>query len=274
MQPIKLAKCAVDALSVSSGDAVVWDRDIPEFGVRVHASGCKVWCVWARRQSGKSKRNALGNCGEVVPDQARPAAFPAPGDAGTHGDRSCQTLSGVSCQGQSNRVTRRHGSTDLVCNVGISCMTGFPGERFRGLRPPVVGQRVEAALHRGQDVSRRPATVWKTLGADRRYRQASGCVGCCTAPSPRTASGSDGFGSGTPWPAPYRPVPARTLHEHREVGEVCDTGGGEACMDDAQQASPVFPAVKAASESRQQASRPLIAAFAGDPRTSSTHAVQ
>ena len=70
-QPVKLTKRAVEALSVASGDTVVWDRDPPGFGVRVYASGRKVWCVQARGQSGKPKRKALGNFGEVTPEQAR-----------------------------------------------------------------------------------------------------------------------------------------------------------------------------------------------------------
>ena len=76
-QPVKLTKRAVEALSVPSGDTVVWDRDLPGFGVRVYASGRKVWCVQARGQSGKPKRKALGNYGEVTPEQARQDAVVA-----------------------------------------------------------------------------------------------------------------------------------------------------------------------------------------------------
>ena len=35
----RLTKGTVYALSVPLGDAVFWDRDLPGFGVRVHASG-------------------------------------------------------------------------------------------------------------------------------------------------------------------------------------------------------------------------------------------
>ena len=38
-EPVKLTKRAVDALSVESGDTVVWDRHLPGFGIRVYASG-------------------------------------------------------------------------------------------------------------------------------------------------------------------------------------------------------------------------------------------
>ena len=41
-QPTKLTNRTVDALSVPYGDTVVWDRDLPGFGVRVYSTGRKV----------------------------------------------------------------------------------------------------------------------------------------------------------------------------------------------------------------------------------------
>ena len=68
---VKLTKRAVDALSVAAGDTVVWDRDLPGFGIRVYASGRKVWCIQTRGPSGRPKRVALGLLGEVTAEQAR-----------------------------------------------------------------------------------------------------------------------------------------------------------------------------------------------------------
>ena len=70
-QPVKLNKRAVDALSVDAGDTVVWDRDLPGFGIRVYASGRKVWCVQTRRPGGGPKRVALGRLADMPPDEAR-----------------------------------------------------------------------------------------------------------------------------------------------------------------------------------------------------------
>ncbi len=70
-QPVKLTKRAVDALTVESGDTVVWDRDLPGFGIRVYASGPKVWCVQTRGPAGGPKRFALGRYGNLTPDDAR-----------------------------------------------------------------------------------------------------------------------------------------------------------------------------------------------------------
>ena len=70
-QPVKLTKRAVDALTVESGDTVVWDRDLPGFGIRVYASGRKVWCVQTRGPAGGPRRFALGRYGNLTPDDAR-----------------------------------------------------------------------------------------------------------------------------------------------------------------------------------------------------------
>ena len=71
---IRLTKRSVDALSVPSGDTVVWDRDLPGFGVRVYATGRKVWCIQARKRGGSPKRLGLGRVGELTVDEARKKA--------------------------------------------------------------------------------------------------------------------------------------------------------------------------------------------------------
>ena len=71
-KPVKLTRRAVDALSVEAGDTVYWDRDLPGFGIRVHASGRKVWCVQTRGPDGRPKRYAIGPYGgDLTPDAAR-----------------------------------------------------------------------------------------------------------------------------------------------------------------------------------------------------------
>ena len=45
---LKLTKRTVDALEVEEKDAVFWDRDLAGFGVRVHATGRKVYVVQSR----------------------------------------------------------------------------------------------------------------------------------------------------------------------------------------------------------------------------------
>ena len=70
----RLTKRAVDALSVPAGDAVFWDRDMPGFGVRVHASGRKVYVVQTRGPDGAPKRVSIGRHGDTSAEQARKSA--------------------------------------------------------------------------------------------------------------------------------------------------------------------------------------------------------
>ena len=69
----KLTKRAVDALSVETNDAVFWDRELAGFGVRVYATGRKVYVVQSRGPWGP-KRVTLGKHGEMSTDEARKSA--------------------------------------------------------------------------------------------------------------------------------------------------------------------------------------------------------
>ena len=51
---LRITKRTVDALTVESEDAVFWDRDLAGFGVRVHATGRKVYVVQSRGPGGRS----------------------------------------------------------------------------------------------------------------------------------------------------------------------------------------------------------------------------
>ena len=70
---IKLTKRVVDALSVEKSDAAFWDRDLAGFGVRVYATGRKVYVVQSRGPWGP-KRVTLGRHGEMSCDEARKQA--------------------------------------------------------------------------------------------------------------------------------------------------------------------------------------------------------
>ncbi|MCY4397116.1 MAG: Arm DNA-binding domain-containing protein, partial [Rhodospirillaceae bacterium] len=68
---VKLTGPTVDALSIERGNRVFWDRDMPGFGVRVHASGRKVYVAQARIPRGLPKRIVIGPHGEVATEDAR-----------------------------------------------------------------------------------------------------------------------------------------------------------------------------------------------------------
>ena len=60
----------VEALPISERETVVWDRELPGFGVRVHPSGSKVYMVH-KRSGGKSRRVTIGRHGIWSLDAAR-----------------------------------------------------------------------------------------------------------------------------------------------------------------------------------------------------------
>ena len=60
----------VEAFPVSDREIVVWDRELPGFGVRVHPSGSKVYMVH-KRSGGKSRRVTIGRHGVWSLDAAR-----------------------------------------------------------------------------------------------------------------------------------------------------------------------------------------------------------
>ena len=73
---LKIAKRTVDALRLDEGDATFWDRDLAGFGVRVHATGRKVYVVQSRGPGGL-KRARVGRHGDITVDEARTKAAEA-----------------------------------------------------------------------------------------------------------------------------------------------------------------------------------------------------
>ena len=67
---LTLSGRAVDDLSVEDRDRIFWDRELAGFGVRVHASGRKVYVVQSRA-GGAPRRVTLGSHGELTTTQAR-----------------------------------------------------------------------------------------------------------------------------------------------------------------------------------------------------------
>ena len=71
MGAVKLSKRTIDALSVERGDKVFWDRDQPGFGIRVHATGRKIYVAQARTPGGLPKRAVIGRYVEMTTGDAR-----------------------------------------------------------------------------------------------------------------------------------------------------------------------------------------------------------
>ena len=70
---LRITKRTVDALTVDAKDTLFWDRDLAGFGVRIHATGRKVYVVQSRGPKGL-KRVTLGRHGDLSTEEWRKQA--------------------------------------------------------------------------------------------------------------------------------------------------------------------------------------------------------
>src|SRR5208283_4562697 len=66
----KLTKRAVDTLKAGETDRLIFDDEMPRFGVRVMRSGLKSYVIQYRKD-GHTRRFAFGKHGPLTPDEAR-----------------------------------------------------------------------------------------------------------------------------------------------------------------------------------------------------------
>lgn len=66
----KLTKRAVESVETGTADYIVWDEDLPGFGLRVFASGKRSYVV-QYRAAGRSRRYTIGLHGVWTPETAR-----------------------------------------------------------------------------------------------------------------------------------------------------------------------------------------------------------
>lgn len=69
----KLTKRAVDAAESGAKDYVIWDDELPGFGLRVFTSGKRSY-VLRYRSAGRSRRFTIGLHGVWTPERARQEA--------------------------------------------------------------------------------------------------------------------------------------------------------------------------------------------------------
>jgi integrase len=70
----KITKRHVDSLKPKKNDYFIWDDDLPGFGMRVWASGHKVYVLQYRDAGNATRRLVIGEHGTYTPDQARAEA--------------------------------------------------------------------------------------------------------------------------------------------------------------------------------------------------------
>ena len=63
----RLSKSFVEGLSAAGADYVVWDAELPGFGIRVKPSGVKSYVLQYRnRKTGASRRKTVGQTGPLL----------------------------------------------------------------------------------------------------------------------------------------------------------------------------------------------------------------
>jgi hypothetical protein len=85
----KITKRAVDALKPAPDrDVLMWDDELPGFGVRVRPSGVKVYVLKYRTESGRQRWLTLGRHGPITPEMVRKRALAEKAAVGKGADPS------------------------------------------------------------------------------------------------------------------------------------------------------------------------------------------
>jgi hypothetical protein len=63
----KLTKRFVDSVKPGHRDVVLWDDELPRFGLRVKPSGALTYIVQYRNLAGRMRKLALGRCAARLP---------------------------------------------------------------------------------------------------------------------------------------------------------------------------------------------------------------
>lgn len=131
----KLTKRTVDAAKPAERDYVLWDDDLPRFGLRVRASGSITYVVQYRAK-GRTRHVTLDHHGPLTPDAARRRATP------TMGNRIVSLLSTLF------RFAERRDLVPPYFNPcrGIERYTGAPPPPLRAARRG--GRSTAPRLHR------------------------------------------------------------------------------------------------------------------------------
>jgi integrase len=84
----KLTKRTIDALPQPERDTIVWDDELPGFGIRLKPSGSKSYVVQYRNRECRTRRLTIGAYTELTPTQARKEGRQKLADAARGGDPS------------------------------------------------------------------------------------------------------------------------------------------------------------------------------------------
>jgi len=71
---LKLTKQLVDSTNICEKDYILWDSQLPGFGLRVFSSGTKSYIIQYRNAAGRNRRMSLGKHGVLTVEEARKLA--------------------------------------------------------------------------------------------------------------------------------------------------------------------------------------------------------
>ncbi|MEO5337843.1 MAG: site-specific integrase [Magnetospirillum sp. WYHS-4] len=71
---MKIDRRTVESLAAGEREQVLWDSDLPGFGLRIKPSGLRSYIIQYRDAQGRSCRATLGRHGPLTPDEARKLA--------------------------------------------------------------------------------------------------------------------------------------------------------------------------------------------------------
>ena len=118
MGAVKLSKRTIDALFVERGDKVFWDRALPGFGIRVHATGRKIYVAQARTPGGLPRRAPIGRYVEMSTEEARRKA------AGNHRPDTARRGSGAAASGGGADGWPISRERYMTAHVKVNCRPG------------------------------------------------------------------------------------------------------------------------------------------------------
>ena len=70
----KIDKVSVEQARPQAKDLIIWDTDLPGFGLKVTPAGTKVYFVYYRTKSGRQRKPSIGRAARVSRIQARATA--------------------------------------------------------------------------------------------------------------------------------------------------------------------------------------------------------
>ncbi|WP_439601834.1 tyrosine-type recombinase/integrase [Devosia sp.] len=84
----KLTKKVIEGVEASGKDVVLWDSEVPGFGLKVTPAGKRVYFAYYRTSSGQQRRPKIGEHGVLTVDEARSIARQWIAEAAAGGDPS------------------------------------------------------------------------------------------------------------------------------------------------------------------------------------------